>query len=126
MEYFLLKYCVKLGVLGPYCSLFITFKEVLLSIFSRIQSNLNFEIKRWLNFNDFLWQAISETFQTWEQNIIVYTKYPSTFSYLKHLQSNSPSFRTISKPLSNKAGKIFCKGFKRMCQLFDLNGQKAI
>ena len=43
---------------------YMTFKWVSLSIFPWTGSNLNLEIKKSLNFNDFLWQTIFEMFQT--------------------------------------------------------------
>ena len=46
-----------------------------------------------------------------------------TFPFLKHLQTIDPSFAIITKPLSNKIGKSFCKGLKWKSKLFDKNGQ---
>ena len=43
---------------------YMTFKWVSLSIFPWTGSNLNLEMKKSLNFNDFLWQTIFEIFQT--------------------------------------------------------------
>ena len=48
----------------------------------------------------------------------------STFPYLKHLQAIYPSFITITKLLSNTIGKSFCERFKRMCNIFEGDGQK--
>ena len=125
MQYFSLKHYIKIAVLGPCCSLFIWPSEEYYWAFCRGFNPIWINKEMKFNFNDFLWQAIFGTFQTWEQIILVYTKYPSTFSCLKLLQSNNTSFRTIAKPLSNKTREIFCEGFKWMCKLFDVNEQKG-
>ena len=69
------------------------------------QSNLNFEIKNRLNFNDFLWQAIFEIFQ-------IRTKYDLLDPISSYISFYDPSFVTIKKPLSNKTGKTFSDRLK--------------
>ena len=34
--------------------------------------------------------------------------------------------RSFIKPLSNKIGEIFSEGLKRVCKLFEKNGQKDL
>ena len=52
--------------------------------------------------------------------------YPLTFLFLKHLQTIDSSIVTITKPLSDKIGETICKGLKRVCKLFEKNGQKDL
>ena len=100
-----------------------TFKWVSLSIFPSTRSNLNLEIKKRLNFNDFSWQAIFEIFLIWTKYEIL-EQISLTFPFLKHLQVINPSFVTFTKPLSNKIIEKFCEGLKWMCKLFEENEQK--
>ena len=55
-------------------------------------------------------------------------KHPPPFPYLKHLQGTDPSFATITnyKLFRNKSGETFFERLKRMCTLFEINGQKDL
>ena len=48
----------------------------------------------------------------------------SQFPYLKHLKATDPLFLAITKPLRNKRGETFREELKRMCKLFEIDGQK--
>ena len=62
---------------------------VSLSIFTWTRSNLDLEIKKRLNFNDFLWQAIFEIFQIWTKDAILEAISPYT-SLFETFASNRP------------------------------------
>ena len=101
-----------------------TFRWVSLNIFPWTRSNLNLEIKKRLNFNDFLWQPIFEIFQIWTKYAILEQIFPYIF-FFETFPSNQPFICiTITKPLSSKTGKTFCEGLKWMCKLFEKNGQR--
>ena len=82
-----------------------TFKWVSLSVFPWTWSVLNLEIKKRLNFNDFLWQATFEMLQIWAKYAILEGISPD-ISFFETFASNRPF---ITKALSNKIGKQFLK-----------------
>ena len=69
--------------------IYVTFKWVSLSIFPWTRLNLNLEIKRRLNFNDFQWQAIFEIFQIWTTYPILERISPY-ISFFQIFSSNRP------------------------------------
>ena len=102
---------------------FMTMKLVSLSIFPWAQSNPSFKIRRRLNFNDSLWQAIFEIFQIWTKYARLEWVLPQ-FPYLRHLQAIARSFETITKLSSNDIRETFCWGLKWMCNIFEINPQQ--
>ena len=48
----------------------------------------------------------------YERHVGDYSEYTRTFPYLKHLQAIGPSFVIMTRTLSNKVAKIFCKELK--------------
>ena len=103
-------------------------KPVSLSIFPCTQPNLNLEIKRRLNLNKFLWQAIFEIFQIWTKNAR-WKPIPPPFPYLKHLQKINPSFVTklkLSKYKNNETRETFCEGLRWMCKFFSISSKHFI
>ena len=68
------------------CSFFMTSKLTLLSILPWTQLNLNLELKKRLNFNDFLWLALLEIFQ-------IQTKY----ARLERISPNVSLFETFAR-----------------------------
>ena len=104
--------------------IFMTIKWVSLSIFPWTQSNLNLEIKRNLNFNDSLKQAIFEIFEV-RTNCARLERILPPFLFLKHLEEIEPSFITISKLSNNEIRETFCgEELKLMCKLFEINTQQ--
>ena len=67
---------------------------VSLNIFPLTQSNLNLEVKRRLNFNDFLWQAKFLKLQILTEYVRL-EGIPPPFPFLRHLQAINLSFVTI-------------------------------
>ena len=105
-------------------SILMTIKWVSLSIFPWTQSNLNLEIKRNLNFNDSLKQAIFEIFEV-RTNCARLERILPPFLFLKHLEEIEPSFITISKLSNNEIRETFCgEELKLMCKLFEINTQQ--
>ena len=105
-------------------SILMTIKWVSLSIFPWTQSNLNLEIKRNLNFNDSLKQAIFEIFEV-RTNCARLERILPPFLFLKHLEEIEPSFITISKLSNNEIRETFCgEELKLMCKLFEMNTQQ--
>ena len=104
--------------------IFMTIKWVSLSIFPWTQSNLNLEIKRSLNFNDSLKQAIFEIFEV-RTNCARLKRILPPFPSLKHLEEIKPSFITITKLSSNEIRETFCgEELKLMCKRFEINAQQ--
>ena len=79
-----------------------------LSIFARIESNLNLRLERRLSFKDFFGLKVFEIVQIWTKFARLERTF-STFSYLKHLQAIGRSFVTITKLFSKRymGNKIF-------------------
>ena len=103
--------------------IFMTIKWVSLSIFPWTQSNLNLEIKRSLNFNDSLKQAIFEIFEV-RTNCARLERILPPFPSLKHLEEIDPSSITINKLSNNEIRETFCEELKLMCKLFEINAQQ--
>ena len=106
--------------------IYMTFKWVPLIIFPWTQSNLNLEIKKRLNFDDFF--MASDVFNISNMNEIrnIGANNPLDFLFWNISKKIDLSFVRITKPLSNKIEETFCEGLKWMCKLFEKNGQKDV
>ena len=89
-----------------------------------MQSNLNAETKRILNFDDLLWLAIFEIFRVCKIRCESRVNIPPALLYSKNLQVIDPSFVTITKKYSGKIGERVSEQLKLMCKLSEIDGQK--
>ena len=89
-----------------------------------MQSNLNSETKRILNFDDLLWLAIFEIFRACKIRCEGRVNIPPAPVYSKNLQVIDPLFVTITKKFSDKIGERASEELKLMCKLSKIDGQK--